>query len=70
MIATVDKNDKLALPIQLSERLLAAVESGTFAPGSRLPSGRELAKQFGVSRGTVIEALNIRSMLSSNSLLW
>jgi DNA-binding LacI/PurR family transcriptional regulator len=59
MIATVDKNDKLALPIQLSERLLSAIESGTFAPGSRLPSGRELAKQFGVSRGTVIEALNI-----------
>jgi DNA-binding LacI/PurR family transcriptional regulator len=59
MITTVDKNDKLALPIQLSEQLLSAIESGTFSPGSRLPSGRELAKQFGVSRGTVIEALNI-----------
>ncbi len=59
MIATVDKNDKLALPIQLSERLLAAIASGTYLAGSRLPSGRELAKQFSVSRGTVIEALNI-----------
>ncbi|MCF6175227.1 MAG: GntR family transcriptional regulator [Victivallaceae bacterium] len=59
MIATVDKNDKLTLPIQLSERLLSAIESGIYLPGSRLPSGRELAKQFSVSRGTVIEALNI-----------
>ncbi len=39
------------------EQLERAIESGVFAPGSRLPPERELVEQFGVSRVSVREAL-------------
>jgi GntR family transcriptional regulator len=43
------------------ERLIRVVrsriEDGTYPPGSLLPSQHELAREFGVSRPTVIEAL-------------
>jgi len=38
---------------QLYERLREAILSGTLAPRSRLPSTRMLARELGVSRGTV-----------------
>ncbi|MFP2905993.1 GntR family transcriptional regulator, partial [Pyxidicoccus sp. 3LFB2] len=38
---------------QLYERLREAVLSGALAPRSRLPSTRTLARELGVSRGTV-----------------
>ena len=34
------------------------ITNGTWPIGSRLPSQRELAKQFGVNRSTVITALD------------
>ncbi|PJE97930.1 GntR family transcriptional regulator [Streptomyces carminius] len=40
----------------LRERLREAVRSGRLAPGTRLPSSRELAADLGVSRGLVTEA--------------
>lgn len=39
------------------ERLLQAVKLGQVRPGERLPSERELAAQFGVSRVTLREAI-------------
>ena len=42
---------------EVMDRLLTAVALGEFAPGSRLPSERELAALLGVSRNTVHEAL-------------
>ena len=39
------------------ERLLQAVKLGQVRPGERLPSERELAQQFGVSRVTLREAI-------------
>ncbi|MGH3292619.1 MAG: FadR/GntR family transcriptional regulator [Trebonia sp.] len=42
---------------QVREQLLAAIESGDFAPGSLLPSERVLCATFGVSRVSVREAI-------------
>lgn len=42
---------------QVREQLLAAIESGEFAPGSLLPSERVLCSTFGVSRVSVREAI-------------
>jgi GntR family transcriptional repressor for pyruvate dehydrogenase complex len=43
--------------LQVAEQLREAILSGRFAPGERLPTERELAVQFGVSRTSVREAL-------------
>lgn len=45
------------LYLQVAEQLLALIKSGTFKPGQSLPSERDLAQQFGVSRPTVREAM-------------
>src|SRR3954470_13719023 len=42
---------------QIAERLAADIRSGLLAPGERLPSERELARDLEVSRASVREAL-------------
>src|SRR4051812_17456420 len=42
---------------QVAERLAAEIRSGAHAPGSRLPSERELARVLEVSRASVREAI-------------
>lgn len=42
---------------QVYERLRAAIEGGTFAPGAKLPPSREHARALGVARNTVLWAL-------------
>jgi DNA-binding LacI/PurR family transcriptional regulator/DNA-binding transcriptional regulator YhcF (GntR family) len=59
MIKAVDKTQTTSLAQQVGQGLINAIRSGTFKAGKRLPGERVLAKQFGTSRGTVIEALNL-----------
>ncbi|HEY0505772.1 MAG TPA: PLP-dependent aminotransferase family protein [Lysobacter sp.] len=49
----LDRSSRITLAEQIRAGILAAVESGTLAPGARLPSWLDLAAQLGVSRGTV-----------------
>ncbi|HEX9719187.1 MAG TPA: FadR/GntR family transcriptional regulator [Ramlibacter sp.] len=42
---------------QIAEQLRSLVATGEFSPGSRLPAERDLARQLGVSRPSVREAL-------------
>jgi GntR family transcriptional regulator, transcriptional repressor for pyruvate dehydrogenase complex len=45
------------LYLQIAEQVRSLITAGEFASGSRLPSERELAKRFGVSRPSLREAL-------------
>ncbi len=47
----------------VTERLEQLVNEGHFQPGDRLPSERELAEQFGVSRTVIREAVKALSAL-------
>ena len=42
---------------QIADQIRALIRTGEFKPGSRLPPERDLAKQLGVSRPSVREAL-------------
>ncbi len=44
---------------QVVEQLLDRIRDGDFAPGSRLPTERELGELFGVSRGVIREAIKV-----------
>lgn len=44
---------------EIIEQILEAIKNNVFVPGTRLPGEPDLAQQFGVSRNTLREALNI-----------
>jgi GntR family transcriptional repressor for pyruvate dehydrogenase complex len=48
---------------RLADSIAAEIESGKYAVGERLPTERELAEQYGVSRPTLREALIALEML-------
>jgi GntR family transcriptional repressor for pyruvate dehydrogenase complex len=54
------------LSTQIAEQIRSAILAGEYAPGDKLPSERDLAEMFCVSRPSVREALN---MLSSAGLI-
>jgi GntR family transcriptional regulator/MocR family aminotransferase len=45
----------LSLREQLRTQLVAAVEEGRLQPGDRLPPSRQLARDLGIARGTVVD---------------
>ncbi len=53
---TLDRNDQEPIYIQLKQHLVHQIDNGIIAPGERLPSSRELAKQLGVARISVVTA--------------
>jgi GntR family transcriptional repressor for pyruvate dehydrogenase complex len=53
---------------QIASAIADAIADGSYRPGQRLPSERDLAEEFGVSRPTIREAmlaLEIRGMLEA-----
>lgn len=52
-------DSSVPLYIQLKEMLQSAIQDGTFAPGAKLPSERELAERYTVSRMTARQALQL-----------
>ena len=49
--------ENLPVYIQIHDQIKANIENETYKIGDRLPSERELAKQFGVSRMTLRQAI-------------
>ncbi|MBE1605548.1 GntR family transcriptional regulator [Actinopolymorpha pittospori] len=54
----VSKDDPRPPYAQLAEDLRRAIERGKYSAGQRLPSVRELAEQYDVSRNTIQRALD------------
>lgn len=57
MDAQIDITSPIPLYEQIKEYVRANIQSGNFRPHSRIPSERELAQRFGVSRLTVTKAI-------------
>lgn len=55
---TVDPGNPLPLYYQVYASLLERIQQGEFPPGSFLPAERQLTEDYGVSRITIIKALN------------
>jgi GntR family transcriptional regulator len=49
---------KVSLPVQTSQYIREMIESGQYTPGQQLPSEADLARQLGISRPTLREALH------------
>ena len=47
----------------VEEAIRRAVESGALGVGARLPSARELAEDLGVARGTVVSAVQDKTIV-------
>lgn len=59
----VDPIRRETMSAEIARRLVDYLLSGTVAPGSRLPSERQLAEAFGVGRSAVREALAALSLI-------
>ncbi|WP_235839904.1 MocR-like pyridoxine biosynthesis transcription factor PdxR [Derxia lacustris] len=57
-LAEADFHPRLPMHRRLYESLRGAILSRRLAPGERLPSSRDLAVELGLSRNTVLSALN------------
>ncbi|OZD08613.1 GntR family transcriptional regulator [Rhodococcus sp. 06-235-1A] len=53
---TIDRADTRTLPVQLADRIRAAIDNGELRPQSRLPSTRALSADLGVARAVVEKA--------------
>lgn len=49
----------IPLYVQIAEALTEQIEAGSLPPGTRLPSERELSREFGVNRMTLRQALDM-----------
>jgi GntR family transcriptional regulator/MocR family aminotransferase len=55
LLVSLDRHVRHPLRVQLEEQLRTAVRSGRLEPGSALPSSRALARDFGVTRGLIVD---------------
>nr|WP_247720806.1 GntR family transcriptional regulator [Streptomyces sennicomposti] len=51
--------------VRLAQTIQRRIEDGTYAPGTRVPSENELVQAFGMSRPTVVRALERDGWLES-----
>ena len=58
-IQEVNKNESLALFVQVAAEIRRAIANGEAVPGERLPSAIDLASVIGVNKNTVMRALHI-----------
>ena len=58
-IATGNGKKRLSLSNDVANKIVEKIRQDSFEPGSRLPSEFELAEEFGVSRGTIREAVKL-----------
>ena len=60
-IAKIELNELNRIPFyyQINEFLQDQIKNGVFNPGDSLPPERELCETFGVSRGTIRQAINL-----------
>jgi GntR family transcriptional regulator len=54
-----DTNDPRPAYVQVADDLRASITSSAFKPGDRLPSGRDLARRYGVAPMTISHALDV-----------
>src|SRR5688572_19702096 len=55
--AAIQTRSATPIRLQLSQILRVAVENGTFPAGVRIPSERDLAERYGISRASVRESI-------------
>lgn len=55
----IDSDASIPLYLQIRRTLQRQIESGTYAEGARLPSERDMAEAFGVSRMTARQAIQL-----------
>lgn len=53
---SVDRSDPRTLPVQIADRIRAAISGGQIAADARLPSSRALSAEVGVARAVVESA--------------
>jgi DNA-binding GntR family transcriptional regulator len=56
-MTTVEANDPRTPSVQIADHLRTQIDSGEIGPGTKLPSGRSLASQYGVALMTAQAAL-------------
>lgn len=61
-MATAESSVRVPRYVRLAESLIARIEAGDLAPGDRLPTERALTDQWGVTRPTVRQALQVLKM--------
>ena len=58
-MAAVDRTSPVPLYYQVAQKLRDQILSGTFDPGSEIPSERELQEEYNISRHTVRQAIDL-----------
>lgn len=59
LTASVDRSSPLPMYVQIAASLRSMIQSGSLAPGSLLPSEKQLCDTFGVSRMTLRQAYDL-----------
>jgi GntR family transcriptional regulator len=53
----IHKDSAKPIYLQIKDQLVADIDQGMYVPGDKIPSARELSRQFNVNRMTVLQAL-------------